>query len=441
MSTTRYVQLDPALFTANRARLAALLPPGALAILNANDIMPTNADGTMGFRQNSDLYYLSGVDQEETVLMLFPDARDPKMREVLFVRETSELIAVWEGAKLDKPRARAVSGIENVRWLRDLPGVLGALALQADAIYLNRNEHGRSSSAVQTRDSRFLETIQRDFPLHRLGRLAPLLHQLRMIKSPLEIAAIQTASDTTGAGFRRLLKFIEPGVTEFEIEAELLHEYVRGRSRGFAYTPIIASGGNANVLHYIENNAPCKDGDLILMDVAAEYANYNSDMTRTVPVSGRFSPRQRAVYDAVTRVLRACSQMLRPGVLLQDYQREVESLMEEELIGLGLISADDRRDPNDKSDVRDADNPPAFRKYFMHDVSHHIGLDVHDVFDPQTPLAENMVLTVEPGIYIRDENLGVRLENLIVIGKDGNRDLMKDVPIEADEIEELMNAR
>lgn len=440
MASTRYSPLASELFTSNRERLTALLPKGALAIFNSNDVMPTNADGTMNFRQNNDLYYLSGVDQEESVLLLCPDARDPKRREILFVRETSELLAAWEGAKLDKPAARAVSGIQNVRWTKDLPQIMRELALEAQTIYLNQNEHARASVVVETRDARFLKEMQRDFPLHPLGRLAPLMHQLRMVKSPLEIAAIQTACDTTAAGFERLLKFIEPGVTEFQIEAELLHEYTRGRSRGFAYTPILASGANACVLHYIENNAVCADGELILMDVAAEYGNYNSDMTRTVPVNGRFTPRQRAVYDAVLRIFRACAQMLVPGVLLKDYQRDVEALMEDELIGLGLMSADEKRDPSSRGDVRDEATPPAFRQYFMHGVSHHIGLDVHDVHDPNTPLAPGMVLTIEPGIYIREEELAVRIENIVVIEESGARDLMANVPIEANDIEARMNA-
>ena len=440
MASTRYNPIDSALFTLNRERLSALLPPGALAIFNSNDVMPTNADGTMAFRQNNDIFYLSGVDQEESVLLIFPGARDPKRREILFVRETSELLAVWEGAKLDKDAARAISGIANVRWTSDLPQILRELALEAQTIYLNQNEHARASIVVETRDARFLKEIQRDFPLHPLGRLAPLMHGLRMIKSTLEIEAIQTACDTTAAGFERLLTFIKPGTSEFEIEAELLHEYTRGRSRGFAYTPILASGANACVLHYIENNAICRDGELILMDVAAEYGNYNSDMTRTIPVNGRFTPRQRAVYDAVTRVFRACAQMLKPGILLRDYQRDAEALMEDELIGLGLMSADQKRDPNSRGDVRDEATPPAFRKYFMHGVSHHIGLDVHDVNDPNVPLAPGMVLTIEPGIYIREENLAVRTENIVVIEASGARDLMAGVPIEADDIEARMNA-
>ena len=428
----RYVQLPSSFFKANRQKLAAQLPEKSLAILNANDVMPTNADGTMGFWQNSDLYYLSGVDQEETVLLLNPSAREEEDREILFLRETSEEIAIWEGDKLTKEQAREVTGIQKVLWLGDLDRVLRTVLFEADTLYLNLNEHRRSATEVESRDRRFVSRLQQEFPLHRFARLAPLLHRQRMIKSPEEVGAIRVASAITAAGFDRVLKFIKPGVQEFEIEAELAHEYLRRRSRGFAYTPIIASGKNACVLHYIENNAPCKDGELVLMDVAAEYANYFSDMTRTVPVNGRFTPRQRDVYNAVLRVLRACTQMLRPGVNHKEYQDEVNKLMESELIGLGLLN----KDEVEKQDKE----KPLFRKYFMHGVSHHIGLDVHDVADPNLPLAEGMILTVEPGIYIRDEGLAVRLENLILIGKDRNEDLMAGVPLEADEIEAAMNA-
>lgn len=427
----RYVQLPASFFKANRERLASQLPDKALAVLNANDVMPTNADGTMGFWQNSDLYYLSGVDQEETILLLFPSARDEEMREVLFVRETNEHIAVWEGDKLTKEQAREVTGIQKIFWLSDFDRVFRDLMFEAETVYLNLNEHRRSSNPVESRDRRFITRLQQEFPLHHLARLAPLLHRLRMIKSAEEIGAIRAASEITEAGFRRLLKFVKPGVQEYEVEAELAHEYLRRRSRGFAYTPIIASGKNACVLHYIENNATCNDGDMLLLDVAAEYANYFSDMTRTIPVSGRFTPRQREVYNAVLRVLNACKQMLKPGVIHQEYQKEVNKLMESELIGLGLL---------DKDAVANQDpDKPLYRKYFMHGVSHHIGLDVHDVADPHLPLAEGMVLTIEPGIYIREENLAVRLENLFVIGKDGGEDLMASVPLEASEIEDLMN--
>jgi Xaa-Pro aminopeptidase len=426
----RYVQLPATVFQANRQRLTAQLPEKALAILNSNDIMPTNADGTLGFCQNSDLYYLSGVDQEDTILLLFPAARDPKHREVLFVRETSELLAVWEGAKLSKEEARAVSGIETVMWTSDFDRVLRDLMVEAEVVYLNLNEHLRASNPVQTRDWRFIEDLRRRFPLHNYARLAPILYRLRMIKLPEEVAAIREATTTTEAGFRRLLDFVEPGVKEYEVEAELVHEYIRGRSRGFSYPPIIASGANACVLHYVENNATCKDGELLLLDVAAEYANYHSDMTRTIPVNGRFTPRQKEVYNAVLRVLRACSTMLRPGVLPKDYQNEVNKIMEQEIIGLGLIDAEEVKNQDPEK--------PLYRQYFMHGVSHHIGIDVHDVHDAGMPYTEGMVLTVEPGIYIREEGFAVRLENLILIGKDSNEDLMKDVPIEADEIEFLM---
>ncbi len=427
----RYVQLPAAFFAANRKKLAAQLPEKSVAILNANDIMPTNADGTMGFWQNSDLYYLSGVDQEETVLLLCPSARAEEDLEILFLRETSELISIWEGDKLTKEQAREVTGIQKVHWLSEFDKVLNNALFEADTVYLNLNEHRRAATDVESRDRRFIARLQREFPLHRFARLAPLLHQMRMIKTGEEIGALRAATEITAKGFERVLKFIKPGVQEFEIEAELAHEYLRHRSRGFAYTPIIASGKNACVLHYIENNAECKDGELLLMDVAAEYANYFSDMTRTVPVNGRFTPRQRDVYNAVLRVMRRCSEMLRPGVIHKEYQDEVNKIVESELIGLGLLNKDEveKQDPD----------APLYKKYFMHGVSHHIGLDVHDVADPNVPLAEGMILTVEPGIYIRDEGLAVRLENLILIGKNGNEDLMANVPIEADDIEAAMN--
>lgn len=427
----RYVQLPASFFAANRKKLAAQLPEKSVAILNANDIMPTNADGTMGFWQNSDLYYLCGVDQEETILLLCPSAREEEDREILFLRETSELISIWEGDKLTKEQARAVTGIQKVHWLGEFDRVLSNVLFESDTVYLNLNEHRRAATDVESRDRRFIARLQHEFPLHRFARLAPLLHQMRMIKSGEEMGAIRTATDITAAGFERLLKFIKPGVQEFEVEAELAHEYLRRRSRGFAYTPIIASGKNACVLHYIENNAECKDGELLLMDVAAEYANYFSDMTRTVPVNGRFTPRQRDVYNAVLRVLRRCSEMLRPGVIHKEYQDEVNKIVESELIGLGLLNKDEveKQDPD----------APLYKKYFMHGVSHHIGLDVHDVADPNLPLAEGMILTVEPGIYIREEGFAVRLENLIYIGKSGNEDLMANVPLEADDIEAAMN--
>jgi len=429
----RYERLNPELFIENRARLAAQLTPNAIAVLTSNDIMPTSADGTMGFRQNPDLFYLSGVDQEESVLVLFPDARESKHREVLFLKETSEHIAIWDGQKLSKDDATQLSGIETVLWTSSMDAVMGGLILQADTIYLNTNEHARMSSPVETRQDRLRKEIQAQFPLHRYERLAPVMADLRSVKSEHEIVPLQTACDITDKGFRRVLGFTKPGVMEYEIEAEYIHEFTRAGATGFAYTPIIATGANACVLHYIENDCECKDGDMLLMDVGAEYANYNADMTRSIPVNGRFSDRQRDVYNAVHRVFTACYDLLRPGVLINDYQKEVQKLVESELIGLKLLDADAVKNQDKKN--------PLFKKYFMHGTSHHLGLDVHDVGHRWREVQEGMVFTVEPGIYIREEDLGIRLENDIVVGKESSFDLMRNIPIEIEEIEDLMNAK
>lgn len=408
------------------------MKPNSIAIIHANDIYPTNADGSMAFKQNADLFYLTGVDQEETVLVLMPDAKDPKQREILFVKETSELIAIWEGDKLTKEQARAATGIERIEWSSSFESMLHTLVPQADNIYLPTNEHLRAAVIVETRNDRFIKQCQVRYPLHRYERLAPLMHQLRMTKDPVEIDMIQKACDITEAGFRRLLGFVKPGVGEWEIEAELLHEFVRRGSRGFAYGPIIGGGKNACVLHYVENDKVCQAGDCVLLDVAAEYGGWASDLTRTIPVSGRFSARQRQVYDAVLRVLRGANELLRPGNTPMEYQKQVVELMEGELVGLGLIDA--------KAAKEQGPDKPLVRKYFMHGTSHHMGLDVHDVAPPNEPFAEGMVFTIEPGIYIREEGLGVRLENDVLIGKHENFDLMGKIPIEADEIEALMNA-
>ena len=407
-----------------------MLKPNSMVIVLANDIYPTNADGTMAFKQNSDLFYLTGVDQEETTLVLMPDAVDPKEREILFVKETSELIAVWEGEKLTKEQARAATGIERVEWSHSFEGFLHRLVPQVEHVYLLTNEHLRASVVVETRNARFIKDCQARYPLHRYERLAPLLHRLRMTKDAEEIKLLQRACDITEAGFRRVLGFIKPGVGEWEIEAELLHEFVRRGSRGFSYSPIIGTGKNACVLHYVENDKVCKDGEMILMDVAAEYAGWASDLTRTVPANGKFTKRQRDVYNAVLRVFRGANDILRPGNTPMEYQKQVIELMERELVGLGLFTAKEAREQGpDKALVK---------KYFMHGTSHHLGLDVHDVAPPHEPFAEGMVFTIEPGIYIREEALGVRLENDFVIGKDGNFDLMGKIPIEAEEIEALM---
>jgi Xaa-Pro aminopeptidase len=427
----KYHPIDQRLFVENRQRLLAKLKPNSLAVFHSNDIMPTNADGTMRFRQNNDLFYLSGIDQEESILVLFPDAHDPKHRELLFVRETNEHIAVWEGHKYTKEEATQTSGIATVYWTHQFERTLQLLMAECESVYLNTNEHTRATVEVETRDARFIKWCREWYPLHQYLRVAPIMQHLRAIKSAPEVELIQQACNITEKGFRRVLSFIKPGVWEYEIEAELYHEFLRNRSRGPAYEPIIASGANACVLHYVDNNQPCRDGDLLLMDVAAEYANYASDLTRTVPVNGRFTRRQRQVYDAVLRVLNEAKKMLVPGNLWDDYHKEVGKIMESELIGLGLLDAAEVR----KQDL----DKPLYKKYFMHGTSHFLGLDVHDVGDKYRKFEPGMVFTCEPGIYIREEGLGIRLENNILITPGGNTDLMATIPIEAGEIEELMN--
>lgn len=427
----KYTPLPSSLYVKNRAKLAAKLAKNSVAIFNSNDIMPTNADGTMKFRQNNDLLYLSGIDQEESIVLIAPDCPNPALREVLFLRETNEHIAVWEGHKYTKEEAEAASGIKNIQWLDAFDQIFNTVMALSERIYLNTNEHLRAGVVVETRDARFIKQCKERFPLHVYDRAAPLMHELRGVKEQEEIDQLQIACDITEKGFRRILNFVKPGVTEYEIEAEYLHEFVRNRSKGFAYEPIIASGISACVLHYLENNKACNAGELLLMDVGAEYGNYNADMTRTIPVSGRFTDRQKSVYNAVLRVHKQASNMLRPGVTIQDYHKEVGLLMQSELIGLGLI---------DQTDVKNQDpNWPAYKKYFMHGTSHHLGLDVHDVGTMHGPILPGMVFTVEPGIYIPEEGFGIRLENDIVIQEDGFLDLMRNIPIEADEIEDLMN--
>ncbi|MBT8294295.1 MAG: aminopeptidase P family protein [Eudoraea sp.] len=428
----KYEQIDSELFKKNRAKFTAQMKPKSIAIFNSNDIYPISADSTMPFQQHRDILYLSGVDQEESILLLFPDAIDKKNREILFVRETNEHIAIWEGAKLDKEKATAVSGIQTVHWLTEFDKVFFGLMTESEIIYFNTNEHYRQSVETQTREDRFILKCKSDFPGHQVAKSNPILQQIRGVKEAEEIKLIQHACNITEKGFRRVLKFLNPGIWEYELEAEFLHEFIRNRSKGFAYTPIIASGNNANVLHYIENNNQCKDGDLILMDVGAEYANYSSDMTRTIPVNGKFSKRQRQIYEAVLRVKNEATNMLVPGTLWADYHVEVGKLMTSELLGLGLL---------DKEDVQKENKDwPAYKKYFMHGTSHHMGLDTHDYGELKTPMKPNMVYTVEPGIYIPDEKMGIRLEDDVVIMEKGSPfNLMRDIPIEIDEIEDLMN--
>ena len=429
----KYRKISNQLFIENRKRLVNTLKPQSIAVLNANDVMPTNSDGTMRFRQNSDLFYLSGVDQEETILVLCPDFPEEKYREVLFVRETNEHIATWEGHKLTKEEAREVSGVATVLWLSEFSRIFNTMMLMGDVefVYLNTNDHYRASVAVESRDTRFIKWCQEKFPLHKYERLAPLMHKLRCVKSPHEIALIKTACDITANAFQRVLKFVAPGVKEYEIEAEYIHEFIRSGSRGFAYEPIIASGANSCVLHYIENDKVCKDGDVLLLDVAAEYANYNADLTRTIPVNGRFTARQRDIYNAVLHVQREAMGMLRPGVLYYEYHKEVQKIMESQLMALRLI---------DKTDVKNqSKDKPLVAKYYMHGTSHMLGLDVHDVGNMYHKMQPGMVWTVEPGIYVREEGVGVRIENNVVITDSGIEDLMAHIPAEADEIEALMN--
>ena len=427
----KYTPLLKELYQRNRAKFTAKMAKNGVAIFNANDILPTNADGTMKFRQNNDLFYLCGIDQEETILLLAPDCPNPAWREVLFLRETNAHIAVWEGHKYTKEEAFVASGIETILWLSDFELVFNSVVNLSESIYLNTNEHLRAGVVVETRDARFIQVVKERYPLHRLERAAPILHALRAVKESEEIQQLQIACDITEKGFRRVLEMVQPGVTEYEIEAEFIHEFVRNRSKGFAYEPIIASGPSACVLHYIENNKACLDGELLLLDVAAEYGNYNADMTRTIPVNGRYTQRQRQVYDAVLRVEREAASMLRPGVTIQDYHREVGLVMQSELVGLGLI---------DQTDIKNQDPAwPAYKKYFMHGTSHHLGLDVHDVGTMHYPISAGMVFTVEPGIYIPDEGFAVRIENNIVVQEQGYLDLMQNIPIEAEEIESLMN--
>ena len=428
----KYHPIANSLFKKNRQKFAAAMRNKSIAVFNSNDIYPVSADSTMPFEQHSDIFYLSGADQEETILVLFPDALNPKHRELLFVRETNEHIAVWEGAKLTKEQATQVSGIETVYWLSDFERVFFDLMTEAEVVYFNTNEHYRQAVETETREDRFIKKCKADFPAHQWAKSNPILQQIRGVKEPEELDLIQQACDITEKGFRRILKATKPGIWEYELEAEYIHEFIKNRSKGFAYTPIIASGNNANVLHYIENNQQCQAGDLILMDVGAEYANYSSDMTRTIPVSGRFTERQKAVYQSVLNVKAAATKMLVPGTLWAEYHKEVGKIMTSELLQLGLL---------DKADIQnETEELPAYKKYFMHGTSHHLGLDTHDYGALKTPMKANMVFTVEPGIYIPDEGFGIRLEDDVVIQPTGEPlNLMKNIPIEIDEIETLMN--
>ena len=425
----KYSQINPSLFINNRKLFSAKLEENSIAIFNANDIMPTNSDGTMPFKQNSDLFWLTSVDQEESVLAVVKN--NNQVKEMLFLKETNEHIAIWEGAKLDKESAQKNSGVEKIYWLNQMDEILNVEIEKASKIYLNKNIHSRSTSEVQTRDDRFRKVLIKNHPNKEIAEVAPIMHELRFIKSEIEIELMRHACNITEKGLRRILPIIKPGIMEYQIEAELMHEFLSNRSAGFAYQPIIGSGIDSCVLHYIDNNKMCKDGDILLMDFGAEYANYASDLTRTVPVNGRFSERQKNVYNAVHRVMNEATNMLRPGTDHKKMQQEVIKIMEEELIGLGLF---------DREDVKKQDpSKPMYKKYFMHGTSHSLGLDVHDVGDTSTPMQPGMVFTCEPGIYIREEGIGIRLENDVLVTSGNPDDLMKNIQIDYQEIESLMN--
>ena len=429
----KYLQIDSQLFIKNRKKFAAQMAPNSIAVFNSNDIFSTGADSTLPFHQHRNIFYLSGVDQEESILVLCPDAKNNAHKEILFLKETNDHIAIWEGAKLTKTQATETSGVQTIYWLDEFEAIFEELMKDSKTLYFNNNDHYRQAVEMETREDRFIKSVKAKFTKHKIIPNFPIMESLRGVKEPEEIALIQNACNITEKGFRRVLNFVKPGVMEYEIEAEYAHEFLKNRSKGFAYTPIIGSGFNACVLHYIENNQECKAGDMLLMDVGAEYANYASDMTRTIPVSGRFSARQKAVYQAVLNVKNEATKMLVPGTIWEDYHVEVGQLMTSELLGLGLI---------DKADVQNEDPKwPAYKKYFMHGTSHHMGLDTHDFGALKTPMLPNMVFTVEPGIYIQEEQMGIRLEDDVVIQPNGAPlNLMKNIPIEIEEIEALMNA-
>lgn len=428
----KYDQISPQLFVKNRAKFIAHLKPNSLAIFNSNDIYPVSADSTLPFKQHSDILYLSGIDQEESILLLFPEAKNKTDREILFIKETNEHIAVWEGRKFTKTEATQTSGIETVYWISEFEAIFKRLLSEAKHIYLNSNEHPRHTTETETREDRFIKNSMSLFSNLTIEKSNSILHQIRAVKEPEEIALIQHACNITEKGFRRILSFVKPNVTEYEIEAEFIHEFIHNRSRGFAYTPIIASGKNTTVLHYIENNQICKRGDLLLLDVAAEYANYSSDLTRTIPVSGKFTSRQKDVYNAVLRIKNYATSLLKPGLLFTNYNQAIGELMTKELVDLQLLTLQDVKNQTKEK--------PAYKKYFMHGTSHFLGLDTHDYGDTTQPMQTNMVLTVEPGIYIPEENMGIRIEDDVVIQTNGEPlNLMKNIPIEIEEIEDLMN--
>ena len=430
----RYDPIDKSFFVKNRKKFLAKMSKRGLAFFNSNDNYPVSADTTLPFEQHRDIFYLTGINQNETILALYNGDTNEETLEMLFVTKPNKILTHWEGERLDETTAFKISGIEKVYWIDDLEKKIDDLMVKTDFLYINNNEHYRAKVETETREERFNKWIQKKFPKKSIKKSNPILQRLRSVKGKLELNLIKKACQITELGFRRVLKFIRPGVWEYEIEAEFAHEFLKNKSRKFAYSPIIASGKNSNILHYIENNSQCKKDDLVLLDVGAEYANYSSDMTRTVPVNGKFNNRQKKVYNSVLYVKNQATKLLKPGILWAEHHKEVGKIMTSELLKLGLL---------DKADIQaQTDKNPAFKKYFTHGTSHHLGLDTHDYGDINLPVEENNVFTVEPGIYIPKEGFGIRLEDDVVVQKEGDPiNLMKNIPIEIDEIEYLMNLK
>ena len=426
----KYLPLNPKIFIQNRKRFVEKMDKNSIAIFNSNDELPTNADQLFKFKQNSDLIWLTGIEQEDSMLILFPDNPDPKYREVLMLVRPNELKEKWDGHRLRRNEATAISGIQTILWLDVLDGMLQPWIHLSDNIYLNSNENDRKANFVPVRDYRYAEQMKQRYPLHQYKRSAKLLKDLRAIKTPLEVEVIQKAIDITEKTFKRLLQFIKPGVMEYEIEAEIMHSFLSQRSTGPAYSSIIAGGDRARTLHYIENNQACKAGELILMDFGAEYGNYCADLTRTVPVNGKFSSRQKIVYNACLHLHHYAASILKPGISIVDYTEKVGEEATKLFQKIGLLQ---------KSDVKNEDSENrAYRKYLYHGISHHLGIDVHDLGTKTDPIRAGMVFTVEPGIYIEEENMGIRIENNFWITRNGNQDLMKNIPITVEQIESYM---
>ena len=426
----KHLPLNPQLFIENRKRFVQAMKPGSIAIFNSNDEVPSNGDALYRFKQNSDLYWLCGIEQEDTMVIFFPSNPDPKYREVLVLVRPNELKEKWDGRRLRAKEATALCGIETVIWLDSLDAMLQPWIHLTDTVYLNTNENDRKASLIETRDYRYAKEMMQRYPLHKYERSARIMKELRSIKTKYETEVIQKAIDITDNTFRRLLKFIKPGVMEYEIEAEIMHSFLSQRSSGEAYGSIIASGDRARTLHYISNNGECKDGELLLMDFGAGYGGYAADLTRTVPVNGKFTRRQKNIYNGCLHLHNYAKSLLKPGTIITDYHEKVGDEATQVFLKLGLLK---------KTDVKNEDKDNrAYRKYLYHGISHHLGVDVHDLGTKTSPLKAGMFLTVEPGIYIEEEQVGIRIENNVWITKNGNVDLMKNIPITAEDIEILM---